>query len=63
MAIKVIILLGLKHSGKSTLGKTMASKLGYEFVDTDALIEEAAGISVREYWGQKNGYFYRRRHL
>ena len=53
MAIKVIILLGLKHSGKSTLGKTMASQLGYEFVDTDTLIEEAAGISVRDLYNQK----------
>lgn len=53
MAIKVIILLGLKHSGKSTLGKTLATQLGYEFVDTDTLIEEAVGMSVRDLYNQQ----------
>lgn len=50
----VIVLLGLKHSGKSTLGKMLAQKLGYEFEDTDSLIEAATGMSVRDYY-TKNG--------
>ena len=43
-----IILLGLKHSGKTTLGKELAKKLRFDFYDTDAMIEKKSGISVRE---------------
>ena len=33
-------------TGKSTVGKLLAARLGWRFVDTDALIEERAGKSV-----------------
>ena len=35
-----IILFGYKGCGKTTLGKLIAAKLGYRFVDVDQLIEE-----------------------
>jgi len=35
-------------SGKSTVGRLVAQDLGFQFVDTDSLIEERAGISVAE---------------
>ncbi len=53
MAKDVIILLGLKHSGKSTLGKGIAKTLGYTFYDTDYCIEEEIGMTVRELYNQK----------
>lgn len=53
MAKDVIILLGLKHSGKSTLGKRLAKALGYTFYDTDYCIEEEIGMSVRDLYNQK----------
>jgi len=53
MTYNAIILMGLKHSGKSTLGKGVAEKLGFEFVDTDELIEKAAGMSVRDLYNKK----------
>lgn len=47
-----IILLGMKHSGKSTLGLRLASDLNIGFVDLDTLIERAyradLAISCRE---------------
>jgi len=53
MTNDVIILLGLKHSGKSTLGKKLAEKKGYGFTDTDALIEKMTGMNVRDLYNQK----------
>lgn len=35
------ILCGLPMSGKSTIGKKLASKLGLEFIDTDRMLESA----------------------
>jgi len=36
----IIILIGFKNSGKTTLGKLLAERLEYPFLDTDALIIE-----------------------
>ena len=35
-------------TGKSAVGKSLAKRLGYQFVDTDQLIEERAGRSIAE---------------
>lgn len=39
-----IILCGLPMSGKTTIGKMLAEKLDYEFIDTDRLIEKAYAV-------------------
>ena len=38
-----ITLIGMPASGKSTIGKIVAKKLGWDFVDLDELIEEKTG--------------------
>jgi shikimate kinase len=41
-----IYLIGIMGSGKSTVGKLLADKLGYRFFDTDTLIERVAQKSL-----------------
>jgi len=43
-----IYLVGFMGSGKSTIGRLLAEQLGWHFVDLDADIESAAGISIFE---------------
>jgi len=38
-----IFLLGFMGSGKSTLGKQLAKKLGFEYADQDEWIEKNSG--------------------
>lgn len=46
----MISLVGMPGSGKSTVGRHVARQLGVEFVDTDHLIEQRIGCSIREYF-------------
>ena len=43
-----LVLAGFMGTGKSTVGPLVARTLGRSFVDTDALVEREAGMSVRE---------------
>lgn len=43
-----VVLTGFMGTGKSTVGKLLARRLGYRFSDLDALIVEQAGISINE---------------
>lgn len=43
-----IILMGMKHSGKSTLGALLAKSLNKSFYDTDSVIIQLSGKSARE---------------
>lgn len=38
-----IVLTGFMGTGKTTVGRVLAEKLGFEFVDTDAVIENRHG--------------------
>ena len=35
-------------SGKTAVGRRLARRLGYDFIDTDQVIEEKAGRSIAE---------------
>ncbi len=43
-----IVLVGLMGSGKSTVGRRLANRLGMRFVDADDEIEKAAGCSISD---------------
>jgi shikimate kinase len=43
-----IVLVGLMGVGKSTVGRRLARRLDLPFVDSDAAIEDAAGLSPAE---------------
>lgn len=45
-----IILVGLPGSGKTTIGRQLARRLGLPFVDSDQVIEARLGCSIREYF-------------
>ncbi|MEO5571882.1 MAG: shikimate kinase [Bacteroidia bacterium] len=44
----LIYLLGFMGSGKSTIGKQLAKKLKFEFIDFDELIEVQSGKKISE---------------
>jgi shikimate kinase len=43
-----LILIGMRGSGKSTVGRLLAERMGWPFVDTDELVERQVGGSVRD---------------
>ncbi len=45
---KNIVLIGMPSSGKSTIGKAIAQKLGMSFADSDEEIVKATGMSIPE---------------
>lgn len=45
-----LALIGLPGSGKTTVGRQLARRLGLPFQDTDHVIEARLGCSIREYF-------------
>ncbi len=50
MMARSLSLVGMPGSGKSTVGRHLARHLGLPFVDTDHLIEQRIGCSIREFF-------------
>jgi len=46
---KNIVLVGLRASGKTTVGRLLAERLACPFVDTDDLVEAEIGMSIAEF--------------
>ena len=47
-----VFLIGMMGAGKTTVGRLVADKLGYRFVDTDDLIERVAGKTINEIFAE-----------
>ena len=46
--MKNIIFIGMTAVGKSTVGVVVAKRLGYEFIDTDLLIQKQENRLLQE---------------
>ena len=45
-----IFLIGFMGSGKTTLGRKLATRIGYEFIDLDHKLEQQVELSIAEYF-------------
>lgn len=57
--MKNIILIGMMGCGKTTCGQLLADRLGWELVDTDALIETREGRSITDIFAQDGEPYFR----
>ncbi|MBF0301655.1 MAG: shikimate kinase [Desulfamplus sp.] len=55
-----IILTGFMGTGKSTVGKLLAEKMGYKFVDTDETIMSRCNMSVAEIFKSQGEALFRK---
>jgi len=53
MPDRSVILTGFMGSGKSSVGRVLAKRLGYPFVDLDAVIVEVAGKSINRIFAEE----------
>src|SRR5438445_4654929 len=58
-----VALVGLPGAGKSAVAASLARRLGWRLVDTDALVEAAAGTPVGEIFAAEGEAGFRRREL
>jgi shikimate kinase len=56
-----IVLTGFMGTGKTAVGREVARRLGWRFIDTDRLVEEAAGMSVAEIFARDGEASFRAR--
>ncbi len=56
---RLIILVGLPGSGKTTVGRQLARRLKCPFLDTDHEIEKTAGSSIRHLFEQHGEPYFR----
>ena len=57
--MKNIFLIGMPSSGKSTLGRQLAKRLDYQFIDTDDLIENQEIASIADIFKYKGEDYFR----
>ncbi len=56
-----IVLVGIMGSGKTSVGRRLAQRLGLDFVDADAAIETAARMTIAEIFKRHGETFFRDR--
>ncbi len=57
---KLIALTGMMGSGKTATGKILAQILGYDFIDTDKLIENSQNKTIFEIFNEYGEQFFRK---
>jgi len=58
---RTVVLVGMMGSGKTAVGKALATRLGVPFLDSDAAIEEAAHATIAEIFARDGEPFFRDR--
>ena len=53
LGMRAIVLVGMMGSGKSSVGRRLAARLGLPFVDADTEIETAAHMTIPEIFAQR----------
>jgi shikimate kinase len=56
-----IVLCGFMGTGKTTVGRIVAARLGWRFWDTDALLEAQLGRPISQIFAEDGEAFFRRR--
>ena len=59
MLKKKIFITGFMGSGKSTIGKRLAEKLGYLFMDTDDILEEKYHKEIKQIFAEEGEAWFR----
>jgi shikimate kinase len=54
-----VVLVGMMGAGKSSIGRRLAQRLGIDFVDADAEIEAAAGMTIAEIFASYGESYFR----
>ena len=61
--VSKIILVGMMGAGKTTIGKLLSNKLGYDFIDLDKIIEEKSGVKINTIFEIEGELGFREREL
>ncbi len=54
-----VVLVGMMGAGKSTVGRELAARLGWRFLDSDALVEASTGSTVAELFATRGEEVFR----
>ena len=58
-----IVLVGMMGSGKSHIGRKLAQRLKWQFVDTDRRLERAVGMTIAEFYNEAGEPIFREREI
>jgi shikimate kinase len=57
----IVVLIGYMASGKSTIGRILAKKLSYDFIDLDGYIEVAEKKSINDIFKDSGEIYFRKK--
>lgn len=60
LALRRLVLTGFMGAGKSTVGRLLAARLGWEFLDLDAHLESRTGATIPELFSRHGEAHFRR---